>query len=132
MKKLQVLKLTDATGGEESYYSNQFEFLLSGKHISKTNYFLTDNNYIVDIDKDIKTTDANVKKAIAEGAVLTTIYYVDDENYSRHICDFDAEGFWNGVEYGDEHGVIFKLKGDGENYESFISSIKEDEENENY
>ncbi|NLK96547.1 MAG: hypothetical protein GX272_00490 [Epulopiscium sp.] len=132
MKKLQVLKLTDATGREDSYHSKQFEFLLDGKHISETNYFLTDNNYIVDIDKDIDTNSANVKKAIAEGAVLTTMYYVDDENYSSHIYDFDVEGFWNGVEYGDDHGIIFKLKDDGENYERYVSSIEEDEENNNY
>ena len=121
MKKLQVLKLTDATGREECYYSKQFELVLDGKHISETNYFLTDNNYIVDIEKDIDSSDVHVKKAIAEGAFLTNMYYVDDENYSDHMYDFKADGFWDGIEYGDDHGVIFKIKNDGESYERYIN-----------
>lgn len=96
MRMLQILKLTDATGREESYHSKQFEFLLNGKHISETNYFLTDNNYIVDIEKDIDSCDVQVKKAITEGAVLTTMYYVDDENYSDHIYDFQSMDFGMG------------------------------------
>lgn len=130
MKKLKVLKLTDATGGEEDYYSKQFELLIDGKHISETNYFLTDANYIVDIQKDIDSNDLNVKNAIAEGAVIMTMYYVDDENFSSHIYDFEADEFWDGVEYGDDHGVIFKLKSDGENYEKYVHSIKENNDYE--
>lgn len=40
MKKLKVLQLTDATGYQENYYSEQLELLLRDKHISETDISL--------------------------------------------------------------------------------------------
>lgn len=121
MKEIKVLKLTDARGGECEFYSEQYEALLNGIHISDTDYYITDGNYIVEIDNGIDLTNNNVKSAISIGAVAKDMYYVEDNKYSENLYDFDAEGFYDGVEYGEEHGVIFKLESDAKKYEEFIN-----------
>ena len=121
MKKIKVLKLTDAIGGECEFYSEQFQVLLNGKHISQANFNITDSNYIVEINNGIDLTDINVQNAISNGAIIEEMYYVDDKTYSENLYDFDAEGFYDGVEYGEEEGVIFKLENDAKNYEDFIN-----------
>lgn len=121
MKKIKVLELTDARGGECDFYSEQFEALLNGIHMSQTDYYLTDGNYIVEIENGIDLENNNVKSAISMGAVAKDMFYVDDKTYSENIYDFDSKGFYDGVEYGEEEGVIFKLESDAKNYEEFIN-----------
>lgn len=120
MKKIKILELTDAKGGDCEFYSEQFEALLNGIHISQTDYYLTDGNYIVEIENGIDLENNNVKNAISNGAIIEEMYYVDDKTYSENLYDFDAEGFYDGVEYGEEHGVIFQLESDAVNYEEYI------------
>ncbi|MZK49021.1 hypothetical protein [Clostridium beijerinckii] len=125
MKKLRVLQLTDAVGGEFDFYSKQLEIAIEGKHISETNYFFTDRNMLVDINKDIDIENIHIKKAIEIGALIKTMYYVEDGMFSHHIDDFEAKGMWNGVEYGEEHGVVFELEYDAIRYERYVSLVKE-------
>lgn len=125
MKKLKVLKLTDAVGGELEYYSKQLEIAIDGKHISETNYFLTDENIVVDIDNDIDGKNTHIKKAIELGAIVKTMYYAEDGMFSHHICDFESIGIWDGVEYGEEHGIVFELEADAIRYERYVSLVEE-------
>lgn len=37
--------------------------------------------------------------------------------------EFNPIGLWAGVEYGEDHGVIFSRKRDAERYEKMISSL---------
>ncbi|MCE5221775.1 MAG: hypothetical protein LLF98_11095 [Clostridium sp.] len=120
MKKLKVLQLTDAVGGELDYYSKQLETAIEGKHISETYYFLTDNNILIDIDKDIDTENTEIKEAIALGAVIKIMYFVEDESFSDHIYDFNTIGVWDGVEYAEEHGIVFENKEDAVKYEKYV------------
>lgn len=120
MKKLKVLKLTDAVGGELKYYSKQLEVAIEGKHISDTHYFLTDGNILVDIDKDIDVENTHIKKAIEFGAVIKTMYYVEDGMFSHHIENFEAKGIWDGVEHGEEHGIVFEHKDDAIRFKRYV------------
>lgn len=124
MKKIRVLEVTDAKGYEQSYYSEQLKALLEDKHIAETQYFLTDNNIVIDIDKDIDKKDIHIKKAIEAGAVIRNMFYVEDNNFSKHIYGFNAKGVLNGVEHGEEHGVIFEYETNAKKYEQYIDKIK--------
>ena len=121
MKKLKVLQLTDAVGGELDYYSEQLETAIVGKHISETYYFLTDNNILVDIDKDIDTENAQIKEAIELGAIIKIMYFVEDNSFSNHIYDFNIIGFWN----GEEHGVFFESEEDAVKYERYVRLVED-------
>jgi hypothetical protein len=125
MIKLKVLQLTDAKGYEQNYYSAQLEALIGDKHITETYYFLTDDNVVVNIDKDVDSRDLNVKKAIEAGAVIKNIFYVDDNNFSEHSGGFNPKGVWDFVEHAEEHGVIFEKEIDAIKYEKYISLIKD-------
>lgn len=132
MKKLKVLQLTDAFGGEFDYYSEQLEIAIEGKHISDTHYFLTDGNILVDINKDIDIENAHIKKAIELGAIVKTMYYAEDGMFSHHIDNFEAKGIWDGVEYGEEHGIVFELEADAIRYERYVSLVEEKIEVDGY
>jgi hypothetical protein len=125
MKKLRVLQLTDAVGGKLDYYSKQLEVAIEGKHISETYYFLTYGNMLVDIDKDIDIKNIHIKKAIELGAIVKTMYYIEDGMFSHHIDDFEAKGMWDGVEYGEEHGIVFEMEVDAIRYERYVSLVEE-------
>jgi hypothetical protein len=125
MKKLRALQLTDAVGGELDYYSNQLEVAIEGKHISETYYFLTDGNMLFDIDKDIDVENTHIKKAIELRAIVKTMYYAEDGMFSHHIDNFEAKGMWDGVEYGEEHGIVFELEADAIRYERYVSLVGE-------
>lgn len=125
MKKLKVLQLTDAVGGEFEYYSKQLEVAIEGKHISDTHYFLTDGNILVDIDKDIDVENTHITKAIELGAIVKTMYYVEDGMFSQHIDNFEAKGIWDGVEHGEEHGIVFEQEADTIRYERYVSLVEE-------
>lgn len=125
MKKLKVLQLTDAVGGELDYYSEQLEIAIVGKHISETYYFLTDNNILVDIDKDIDTENTHIKEAIKLGAIIKIMYFVEDESFSNHIYDFNTTGFRDGVEYGEEHGIVFESEEDAVKYEKYVKLVED-------
>lgn len=132
MKKLKVLKLNDVvTGFAGDVYSEQFDCVLGEKrHISETDYFWTDSNYIVDINNDIDETLPNIRNAIKLGATIETMYFVADEYFSHRVYEFDEEydfeGFWEGVEYGLEHGIIFALESDALKYQRFIDLVGKD------
>lgn len=132
MKKLRVLQLTDAFGGEFDLYSEQLEISIDGKHISETCYFLTDGNMLVDIDKDIDIENAHIKKAIELGAIVKTMYYAEDGMFSHNIDNFEAKGMWDGIEYGEEHGGVFELEDDSIRYERYVSLVKEKIEGDGY
>ncbi|OOM09440.1 hypothetical protein [Clostridium saccharobutylicum] len=125
MEKLKVLQLKDAVGGELDYYSKQLEVAIEGKHISETYYFLTDENILVGIDKDIDIKNTHIKKAIELGAKIKTMYYVEDGSFSDHIYNFEPIGMWDGVEYAEEHGVVFELEDDAIRYERYVSLVEE-------
>lgn len=125
MKKLRALQLTDAVGGELDYYSNQLEVAIEGKHISETYYFLTYGNMLFDIDKDIDVENTHIKKAIELRAILKTMYYVEDRSFSDHIYNFEPVGMWDGVEYEEEHGVVFELEKDAIRYERYVSLVED-------
>ncbi|MFL0250641.1 hypothetical protein ACJDT4_09435 [Clostridium neuense] len=125
MKKLKVLQLTDAFGGELNFYSKQLEVAIEGKHIAETYYFLTDGNMLVDINKDIDMEDINIKKAIELGAIIKSMFFVEDGFFSDHIYNFKAKGMWDGVEYSEEHGVFFELEDDAIKYERYVSLVQE-------
>lgn len=125
MKKLKVLQITDVTGGELDFYSEQLIIALQGKHISETHYFLTDTGILIDIYKDIDEKDMNILNAIEAGAYIRSMYYVDDTMFSHHIYDFRAKGMLDGVEYGEEHGVVFELECDAIRYKRFLSLIED-------
>ena len=75
--------LTDVKGTSDNAYSEQLITLLGdNKHISETNYFWTNYNFIVDIEKDIDLELENVKKTIKLGAKVKSMYYVDDNKFS--------------------------------------------------
>jgi hypothetical protein len=125
VKEFKVLQITDAKGGELNYYSGQVEIILNGKHISENNLFLTSENIIVDIDNDIDETDRRIKKAIEAGAFIKKMYYVEDNMFSEHINNFNLKGKWSGVEYAEEHGIVFDFEKDALSYEKYISLTKE-------
>lgn len=125
MKELKLLQLTDAVGGELEYYSKQLEVAIEGKHISDTHYFLTDGNILVDIDKDIDIENTHIKKAIELGATIKNMFFVEDRDFSYHTYNFEAKGIWDGVEYGEEHGVVFELEADAIRYERYVSLVEE-------
>ncbi|WP_270565075.1 hypothetical protein [Clostridium beijerinckii] len=125
MKKLKVLKLTDAVGGEFDFYSKQLEIAIEGKHISETCYFLTDGNIIVDINKDIDIENTSIKQAIEFGATIKNMFFVEDRAFSYHTYNFEAKGIWDGVEYAEEHGVVFELEDDAIRYERYVSLVEE-------
>lgn len=128
MKKLKVLKLNDVVNCNGHLYSEQLNCVLGDKnHISETNYFWTDSNYLVDIDNDVDETLPNIRNAIELGATIETMYFVADEDFSHHVYEFDEEykftGFWEGVEYGMEHGIIFALESDAVKYQKFVDLV---------
>jgi hypothetical protein len=124
MKKIKVLTLADAKGYGQNYYSEQLEILLEDKHISETNYFLTDGNIIVDMEKDMDKKDINVKKSIKAGAIIKNMFLVNDSNFSEHIFCFNSKGLWNGIEYGEDHGIIFDKETDAKRYEKYINIMQ--------
>lgn len=131
MKKLIVLKLNDVTQGfDGTFYSEQLDCVLGDKyeHISETDYFWTDNNYLVDIEKDIDVNLPNIQNAIQAGATVETMYYVDHLFHPVGYSDFEdwigTEGFSDCVEYGEEHGIIFALESDAKKYQSFLDLAK--------
>ena len=123
MIKLKVLQLTDAKGYEQNYYSEQLEALVGDKPITETLYFLTEENVVVDIYKDIDGHDVNVKKAIKAGAKIKKIFYVNDRNFLEHINGFITKGFLNVVECLEEHGVMFEKETDAKKYEKYIDKL---------
>ncbi|UZW12860.1 hypothetical protein OSC52_13480 [Clostridium pasteurianum] len=125
MKKLKVLQLTDAVGGKLDYYSEQLEVAIEGKHISETNYFLTDGNMLVDIDNDIDIEDIHIKNAMELGATIKNMFFVEDHFFSDHIYNFEAVGMWDGVEFAEEYGIVFELEDDAKRYERYVSSVQE-------
>ena len=125
MKKLKVLQLTDAVGVELDYYSEQLEKAIEGKHISETYYFLTDNDILVDIDKDIDIENTQIKEAIVLGAIIKIMYFVEDNSFSKHIYDFNTIGAWDGVEYGEEHGIVFESEEDAVKYEKYVQLVED-------
>lgn len=124
MKELKVLQLTDAVGGEDDYYSKQLQVVTEGKDISETNYFLTYRNIMVDIDNDIDAKNIHVKNAMELGAIIKSMYFVEDNLFSHHIYNFKAIGIWDGVEYGEEHGIVFELENDAIRYDRYVSLVK--------
>lgn len=124
MKKLKVLQLTDAKGHEQSYYSEQLEALMGDKHITETDYFLTENNIVIDIDKDIDKKDIHIKESIEMGAVIKNIFYVEDGRFSDHIYKFNSKGLFDCVEHAEEHGVIFLNETDAKKYEKYIKMLE--------
>lgn len=72
----------------------------------------------------------SVQKAIQAGATLETMYYVDhlSQSIDWYWYDFDewigAEEFEECVEYGEEHGIIFKLRSDAIKYQAFLGFYK--------
>lgn len=131
MKRLLVLKLNDVEQGYNcDLYSEQLNYILGEEyeHISDTNYYWTDSNYIVDIERDVNVYSPNVQKAIQAGATLEMMYYVDHYYHQVNFYDFEewvrTEGFSDCVEYGEEHGIIFKLKSDAQKYQSFLDLVK--------
>lgn len=125
MKKLKVLQLTDAVGGELDYYSEQLEVAIEGKHISETNYFLTDGNMLVDIDNDIDIEDIHIKNAMELGATIKNMFFVEDYFFSDLIYNFEAVGMWDGVEFAEEYGIVFELEDDAKRYDRYVSSVQE-------
>lgn len=123
MVKLKVLQLTDVEGSDDAYSEQLNALLGSNRHISETDYFWTRKNFIVDIEQDINEELPNIKQAIKLGAKVTNMYFVEDSNFSENMYEFEAKGIWAGVEYGEDHGVIFKLKRDAERFEKMIGSL---------
>lgn len=123
VRELKVLQITDSKGGEFNYHSEQVEILLNGRELNETNLFLTYENVIVDIDNDIDETDRNIAKSMEAGAFIRKMYYSEDNMFSEHIYKFLAKGTWNGVEYGEEHGILFELLEDALRYENFIKLV---------
>ena len=131
MKRLLVLNLTEVEQGYNcDLYSQQLNLILGEEyeHISDTNYYWTDSNYIVDIERDLDINSPNIQRAIQAGATLEMMYYVNHFHYSVDLSDFEEfakiEGFYNCVEYGEEHGIIFKLVSDAKKYQSFVDLVK--------
>lgn len=131
MKRLLVLKLNDVEQGYNcDLYSEQLNYILGEEyeHISDTNYYWTNSNYIVDIERDVDVYSSNIQKAIQAGATLEMMYYVDHYYHQVNFYDFEewvrTEGFSDCVEYGEEHGIIFKLKSDAQMYQSFLDLVK--------
>lgn len=125
MKELNVLQLTDAVGGELNYYSKQLEVVTEGKYISETNYFLTDGDVLIDINNTIDTGNIHIKNAIELGATIKNMFFVEDNLFSHHIDNFNAIGIWDGVEYGEEHGIVFELENDAIRYERYVALVKD-------
>ena len=130
MKELKVLKLTDVQGTSENFYSQQFELFLEENgvdHISETVFFITDRNTIVDIENDINEED--FKNTIKAGAQIKTMFFAEDNNFGNHI---NMEVFENlnceGVEYGEEHGVLFDDIEEAEEYERKLDKVQKIEE----
>jgi len=131
MKRLLVLRLNDVEQGfNGDFYSEQLDYVLGEEyeHISDTNYYWTDSNYILDIERDVDVYSPNIHKAIQAGATLEMMYYVDHHYHQVNFYDFEewvrTEGFSDCVEYGEEHGIIFKLKRDAQKYQSYLDLVK--------
>lgn len=96
--------------GELDYYYKQLEIATEGKDISETYYFLTDRNMLVDINNDIDTKNVYIKNAMELGATIKNMFFVEDGFFSDHIYNFETKGIWEGVEHGEEHGIVFELE----------------------
>jgi len=53
------------------------------------------------------------------------MYYIEDGMFSHHIDNFEAKGMWDGVEYGEEHGIVFQLEADAIRYERYVSLVED-------
>lgn len=120
-------------GYSGDFYSEQFDCILEegeDKHISQTDYFWTNSHFIVNTERDIDVNLPNIQKAIQAGATIETMYYVDHlfQSIDWYWYNFDewigAEGFEECVEYGEEHGIIFKLRSDAIKYQAFLDFYK--------
>jgi|SRR5690625_2926218 len=127
MNKKLVLKLTDVHYFNGDMFSEQCDSLIEDEEIG-LDYIWTDNDYIVDFEKDIDVNKESVQNAIKLGASLETMYYIEDENYQYYLEDFIVEygfsGFFDVVEGGDPHGIMFELESDAKKYQQFLDILE--------
>lgn len=75
---------------------------------------------MLDIDNGIDTENIHIKNAMELGAVIKNMFFVEDSFFSDHIDNFEPIGIWDGIEYGEEHGIVFELENDAIRYVSLV------------
>lgn len=141
MRKMTVLHINDVESGFVNLpydvdYSKQLLCLLGeAKELRETVYFMTDSNYIVEIDKGIDLKENNIVATIEAGATVHDMYYVEDGLFSERVYEFAQEGnllgFWDTVEWEEDHGIIFKEESDARRYQQFLDLLEFDNSFEN-